>query len=122
VLAAAAVVASLVGIVQASHWRTYLLWMHGGAFGVTEPFFGHDVGFFVFALPAYQALLGAGLAIAVCAGIVAAVVFWLHGAIDFRRPNELAAPHVLGTMSLVLALYLALRAVGFVIGRYELLL
>ena len=54
--------------------------------------------------------------------MLAGAVFWLHGALDLRRPNELTSPPLLGMLSLLLALYLLLRAVGFWIGRYELLL
>jgi len=121
-LVAAAVGATIIGIAQASEWKTFLLWIHGGTFGVTEPFFGRDVGFFVFALPAYQTMLGGALATVVFGGMLSAAVFWLHGALDPRRPEELTSPPVIGTASLVLALYLLVRAADYWLGRYELLL
>ncbi|MEO6029577.1 MAG: UPF0182 family protein, partial [Candidatus Binatia bacterium] len=121
-LVAAAVGATIIGIAQASEWKTFLLWVHGGTFGVTEPFFGRDVAFFVFALPAYQTMIGGALATVVLGGMLAAAVFWLHGALDPRHPEELTSPPVVGTASLVLALYLVVRAAGYWLGRYELLL
>ncbi|MCC6765705.1 MAG: UPF0182 family protein [Deltaproteobacteria bacterium] len=122
VLGAAAVAAALAGIAQAASAGAYLLWWYGGAFGAADPVFGRDVGFFVFALPALKSMAGAATGAVVLATIVAAAVFYLHGALDVRRPDELAAPHLVGTASLLLALYLATRAVGYWLGRYDLLL
>ena len=45
------------GWVVSKHWTTLLLWRHQQTFGVTDPVFGHDIGFYVFALPALTALL-----------------------------------------------------------------
>jgi uncharacterized membrane protein (UPF0182 family) len=122
VLAAAAGAAVLAGIAQAANWETYLLWIHGRPFGVADPFFGHDVGFFLFTLPALQAMAGAATASVVFAALLAAAVFYLHGAIDLRRPDALTAPGPLGMASLLLALYLLVKAAGYWLGRYELLL
>jgi uncharacterized protein len=35
-------------------WQQVLLWLHRSDFGVTDPLFHRDVGFFVFSLPLYQ--------------------------------------------------------------------
>ena len=35
-------------------WQHLLLWLHRRDFGVTDPLFHKDVGFFVFSLPLYQ--------------------------------------------------------------------
>ena len=35
-------------------WQRVLLWLHRSDFGVTDPIFHRDVGFFVFSLPLYQ--------------------------------------------------------------------
>ncbi len=121
VLAAAAVMAALAGIAQAASWETYLLWWHGGAFGDVDPVFGRDLGFFVFALPALHGVVGAAAASLVFATMVAGAVFYLHGSLDLRRPDELTSPPLVGTASLLLALYLLTRAAGYWLGRYDLL-
>lgn len=122
VLAAAAVIAALVAVAQMASWQTYLLWLYGGDFGVKDPHFGRDVGFFVFALPAYRTLIGGVMAIVFLSGLLAAVIFWLHGALDFRRPDHLMPPAALGLLSLLVALFLLVKAAGYWLGRYELLL
>jgi uncharacterized membrane protein (UPF0182 family) len=41
------------GRVVAADWQQVLLWLHRSDFGVTDPLFHRDVGFFVFSLPLY---------------------------------------------------------------------
>ena len=59
------VVALLSGSSLFGEWRTFLLWANGGSFGIDDPHFGIDLGFFVFDLPYYWILwklfLGAAL-------------------------------------------------------------
>jgi uncharacterized membrane protein (UPF0182 family) len=122
VLGAAALIASLIALVQAANWQAYLLWLHGGQFGVADPYFGRDVGFFVFSLPAYQMLVDGALAAVVLAGMLAAAVFWLHGALDLRRPGHPIPPAARSILSVVLALFLLAKAAGYWLDRYTLLL
>ena len=35
-------------------WQSLLLWLNRGDFGVADPQFHRDVGFFVFSMPLYQ--------------------------------------------------------------------
>jgi uncharacterized membrane protein (UPF0182 family) len=39
-----------------TEWDTYLRFRYGGSFGVSDPLFGVDVGFYVFHLPFYELL------------------------------------------------------------------
>ena len=47
-----AVVAVLAGYLMSWHYLTYLAAMNARSFGETDPVFGHDIGFYVFELPA----------------------------------------------------------------------
>ena len=44
----------LAGIVAQSYWSTVQLFLHGGRFGITDPQFGKDLGFYAFDLPFYR--------------------------------------------------------------------
>ena len=57
-LPATAVLAFLFALSAAGQWRTLLQAMYGTAFGVTDPVFGRDVGYYVFSLPAIELLTG----------------------------------------------------------------
>ncbi len=53
----AVTVGVLCGLIAQSNWVTVQLFLHGGSFGITDPEFGHDIGFFVFDLPLYTSVL-----------------------------------------------------------------
>ena len=56
---AAIVVLSLLFALSISgQWDTYLRFRYGGSFGVADPLFGVDLGFYVFRLPFYEMLQG----------------------------------------------------------------
>jgi len=61
------------GWLVSQSWTTLLLWQHRQAFGRTDPVFGHDIGFYVFMLPAIATLLG----ILAAAGLDTACAFLL---------------------------------------------
>ena len=74
IAAASFVTGSLFASSVEGHWQTFLLWQHRQSFGVTDPIYGKDVGFFVFSLPFERMVSGLLLwLIAVAAGIVALV-------------------------------------------------
>ena len=121
-LAAGAAIGVLFGIGQAANWETYLLWIYGGTFGVRDPVFGSDVGFFVFSLPAWRAIVDAGLGLVVLCAIVGAALSWLQGALDLRGPGDAIPPSLLRLGSVLLGIFLVLKAGDYWLGRYELLL
>jgi uncharacterized protein len=71
-------------------WQRLLLWQHRSDFGLTDPVFGYDVGFFVFSLPLYERAatwMSVLVILALCGAFVAHV---LTGAIRFGRGQLLA--------------------------------
>src|SRR6202012_1143497 len=52
-----AAIALLSGIVAQSYWVRVQLFLHGGAFGIKDPQFGKDLGFYAFELPFYRLAL-----------------------------------------------------------------
>ena len=108
--------AALTGVVAgdalASDWRTYLLALHGGSFGWRDPIMHIDAGFYVFRLPALEAL----------AGLLATILFFmlaLRLLATFARRFPLE-DYLRATRWPVAGL-LALAAVGVWLGRYALL-
>src|SRR5208282_5306533 len=61
-----------------SQWDTYLRFRYGGSFGVPDPLFGVDVGFYVFHLPFYGLLQTSLMLLTVLAiaGVVLTYVFF----------------------------------------------
>jgi uncharacterized membrane protein (UPF0182 family) len=48
--------AALAGITASSQWQTFLLYVKQAPFGQKDAVFGHDIGFYVFSLPMWQAV------------------------------------------------------------------
>jgi uncharacterized membrane protein (UPF0182 family) len=74
------------GWIVSQSWMTLLLWRHRQPFGEVDPVFGHDIGFYVFVLPAITTLL----AVLAAAGLDTALAF-LIGRYDQLRSCGLLA-------------------------------
>ncbi|MCG5431552.1 UPF0182 family protein [Mycobacterium sp. MYCO198283] len=115
------VIGVLAGIVAQSYWVRIQLFLHGGAFGVTDPQFGLDLGFYAFDLPFYRLLLNY-LFVAVFLALVANLVsHYIFGGIRLAgRAGALSRAARIQLVSLVGVLVL-LKAVAYWFDRYELL-
>ena len=122
VIAVSGILGVLFALGQASAWDVWLRWIYGREFGETDPIFGADVSFYLFTLPAWRALVGGALALVILGGMVATVVFWLQGALDFRRPGAALPERAIRLGSLLLGAALVVKAADYWVGRYELLL
>jgi uncharacterized membrane protein (UPF0182 family) len=74
------------GVVLAGRHPHYLLALHGRSFERADPVFGHDIGFYVFILPAIWTTLHAALAVA-AAGLASAVTCALLDPRPRHRPD-----------------------------------
>ncbi len=79
----ALVVGVMSGAAASSGWETWLQWVHASRFGVVDPIFGRDVGFYVFALPALEAAATLALWLVGLSLIASVAVYVLRGAIGF---------------------------------------
>ncbi|MEY8017710.1 UPF0182 family protein [Mycobacterium servetii] len=111
----------LAGIVAQSYWVRIQLFLHGGDFGIRDPQFGKDLGFYAFELPFYRLVLSY-LFVAVFLAFVANVlVHYLFGGIRLSgRSGALSRSARIQLVSLVGTLVL-LKAVAYWLDRYELL-
>jgi hypothetical protein len=76
------VIASLaLGVNETGRWRDLLLWWQGGSFGVDDPWFHHDVGFYVFTLPWLHDVIDFGLTIGLLALATSIAAHYFYGGI-----------------------------------------
>jgi uncharacterized membrane protein (UPF0182 family) len=111
----------LAGIVAQSYWVRVQLFLHGGSFGIADPQFGKDLGFYAFDLPFYR-LVVSYLFVATFLALVANVVaHYLFGGIRLAgRAGALSRPARIQLISLV-GLFILLKALAYWLDRYELL-
>jgi uncharacterized membrane protein (UPF0182 family) len=119
-LAVAIFVAINVGVAMAGDWETFRLALAAKPFGVLDPQFGLDVGFFVFTLPALRLVSDWLFGILVWTLILTLLLHLYEGGI---RPTERLRgfdPHVKGHISVLLGLIVASRAFDYWLSIYEL--
>jgi hypothetical protein len=123
------------GLAGGGEWDTILRWLNGASFGVTDPLFGRDIGFYFFTLPFLQ-FVRSWLLVAVV--LVAVGVFFVYasrglagvavGSIqtptDIREVGTLARTFAVPArahLSILAAIFLLLLAGGYVIDQFGLL-
>lgn len=108
------------GVAASSQWRNLLLFLNRQSFGKSDPTFDLDVGFFVFTLPWLSFLESFATMVLVLAIIAAAFTHYVYGGLQFGakgvRTTRAARIH----LSLLGAVFVLLRAVGYWLDRYEL--
>nr|WP_218957020.1 UPF0182 family protein [Streptomyces sp. UH6] len=119
-LAITALVGLVAGASAGSQWRTWLTWVNGVDFGKKDPQFSLDVAFYAFDLPWYRFLLGFGFAAVVLSLIAAAVTHYLYGGLRLSSPGAKATGAATGHLSVLLGLFVSLKAIAYWLDRYGL--
>jgi uncharacterized membrane protein (UPF0182 family) len=100
-------------------WQNWILFRHGGNFGVKDPQFHKDVGFYVFKLPFMSFVVDWSLAILIVTLIVSAVFHYFNGGIMPQRGVPRVRPVVKAHLSVLLAIIALIKAVGYVLQRWS---
>ncbi|WP_326701758.1 UPF0182 family protein [Streptomyces sp. NBC_01754] len=119
-LAITALVGLIAGASASGQWRTWLMYVNGVPFGQKDPQFKLDVSFYAFDLPFYRFLLGFGFAAAVLSLIAAAVTHYLYGGLRVTSPGARATGAATGHLSVLLGVFVSLKAVAYWLDRYGL--
>jgi uncharacterized protein len=88
-------VAFAAGVSTSSSWLTVLLGLKGGTFAASDPIFHHDVGFYVFTVPALHLIQNLVFAALLASLVLAAVMHLVMGGIEYRstaRPRPEPEP------------------------------
>jgi len=116
-----AVVAFVVGLSASKEWVMFQQFLHATAFGVTDPLFGRDVGFYVFRLPVYR-FVASGLfawLVLITAGAVVGYAS-IYGRLMLRGV-WLAPTGVRTHLSVLVGAAVLIRGVGFWLDAFGLL-
>ncbi|MFB7737457.1 UPF0182 family protein [Streptomyces sp. NPDC056112] len=115
-----ALVGLIAGASAASEWRTWLMWVNGVPFGKQDPQFHLDVSFYAFDLPWYRFLLGFGFAATILSLIAAVLTHYLYGGLRVTSPGARAMAAATGHLSVLLGVFVTLKAVAYWLDRYGL--
>ncbi|MFH1104579.1 MAG: UPF0182 family protein, partial [Actinomycetota bacterium] len=120
-LAVAGFFGLLIGLGAGSWWEDWLLFRNHQGFGITDPVFNKDVGFYVFDVPFYRDLFGWAFQFFLIATLVVAALHYLNGGIQVQARRQRVASGVKVHLSVLLAVLALLKAVGYWLDRYDLL-
>lgn len=111
----------LFGLGVVPFWDTFLLFQNSMPFGMDDPLFGRDLGFYVFRLPAFQYVYGWGMTALVVVTMLVGLAHLLTGGIRPQAPGDRVTPQVKAHISILIGLIALLRAWGYRLDQYELL-
>ncbi|MGQ5261817.1 UPF0182 family membrane protein [Micromonospora sp. ZYX-F-536] len=118
----AAVVGLFAGLSAQSRWNQWLLFRNGGDFGIKDPEFGVDIGFYVFQLPFWRYLLGVAFTAVVLAVIGALAVHYLFGGVRLQGVGDRMSNAARAHLSSLVAVFVLLKAIAYVLDRRAMLL
>lgn len=113
--------ALVAGIAASDRWVVFQQFLHAAPFGVIDPLFGRDVGFYVFRLPVYRFLANGLFGWLVVITAAAAVGYGAAYGRLVLRGVWLTPPGVRAHLSVLLGAAVLVRGLGFWLDTFELL-
>ncbi|MFM8650122.1 MAG: UPF0182 family protein [Actinomycetota bacterium] len=110
----------MIGLPAVGQWQEWLLFRNAQSFGVEDPLFKVDVGFYVFRLPFLTYAVDWAFAALVLVTLMSAVVHFLNGAIRVQTPKERVTKGARVHLSVLFALLAVVKAVDYWLQRFEL--
>jgi uncharacterized protein len=115
------VIGVIAGFAAQGDWQTVQQFVNSTPFGVTDPEFGIDVGFYAFQLPFYRYVLDwLFIAVAVSFG-VALITHYIFGGIRLTGRAGQVSAAARAELAVLAGLFVLLKAVAYYLDRYELL-
>ena len=119
-LASGAAVGLFFGLAEGVGWEEILLFFNRTEVGYTDPLFGRDASFFIYALPFLRRILDFFTAALICTLLGVIGVYVLQQAVTVKGRRVTFAPYVKGHISVLTAFLLVSLAAGFMITSWEL--
>jgi hypothetical protein len=113
------VIAIVSGLRASVHWETLLGYRNAQPFRATDPLFGRDLGFFVFELPMWRLVYGWAMTLVAATMLLTLVLYVLQRSLVLTTRGPRLAGGARMHLLLLGSLFLALKAVGFWLDRYE---
>ena len=108
------------GLRAGAHWETVLAYLNAEPFGLVDPLFGRDLGFFVFTLPFWRLVYGWGMALVGATIVLTFVLYVLQRSLVLTTRGPRLAAGARTHLLVLAAVLLVLRALGFWLDRFEL--
>lgn len=115
----------ITGLIAQSSWRTVMLFLNGSSFGVEDPQFHKDLGFYAFNLPMVTLLVSTFSMLLIVAFILNGLTHYFLGSITTGNPRVGEKAHVSKAakrqMAIIAGLWMLLKAGDYWLDRYALM-
>ncbi|MFI6428964.1 UPF0182 family protein [Rhodococcus oryzae] len=111
----------LAGLVAQSNWVTVQLFLHGESFGIKDPQFGLDIGFYSFDLPFFRLVLNWLFVAVLIAFFANLVTHYVFGGLRLSGRDGALTKAATVQLALLAGTFVLLKAVGYWLDRYSLL-
>jgi len=119
-IAVSAFFALVAGGSVSGQWQDWILFTHAQSFGIDDPQFHKDVGFYIFRLPFLTFVFDWLFAALLIVLIVTSVAHYLNGGIRLQAPFQRVTPQVKAHLSVILALMALVKTAQYYLARFEL--
>jgi uncharacterized membrane protein (UPF0182 family) len=115
------VIGIIAGLAAQGDWQTVQQFLNSTPFGVTDPEFGIDVGFYAFQLPFYRYVLDwLFVAVAICF-VISLITHYIFGGIRLSGRSGQVSAAARAQLAILAGVFVLLKAVAYYLDRYELL-
>lgn len=110
------------GLSAQGRWKDWMLFRNGGSFGVQDPEHKVDVGWYVFEFPMLRYALGVAFTAVVLSVLGALAVHYIFGGVRLQGVGDRMTTAARAHLTSLVALFVLLKAVAYVLDRRALLL
>jgi uncharacterized membrane protein (UPF0182 family) len=110
------------GLSGQARWSQWMLFQNRVDFGVADPEFGTDIGFYVFELPFWRYLLDVGFTTTALAVLGATAAHYLYGGVRLQGPGDRLTTAARAHLTSLVALFVLLKAAAYFLDRRTMLL
>jgi len=105
----------------AAQWKTVLLYFNSVPFGIQDPLFDNDIGFYIFRLPALESLYGWFQVTLALVTLASAFAYFLYRGVQYSEEGLFITERARTHLLILLASLLLVQTGGYLIDAYKLL-
>lgn len=115
------IIGVIAGLAAQGDWQTVQQYLNSTPFGVVDPEFGIDVGFYAFQLPFYRYVLDWLFVAVAVSFVVALITHYIFGGIRLTGRAGLVSGAARAQLAVLAGTFVLLKALAYYLDRYELL-
>src|SRR5215831_6077077 len=115
---AASLLAVLVAWGEVHNWGVFLRFLYHVPYGANDPLYDKDIGFYLFALPAYVVIKNWVLLTLLLSALFAGAIYWVHGHIEYDAQRRSMSPTAIAHGSVLLGFFFVVKAWSYGLDRY----